>query len=203
MSDNRENATHPKNQIPAYRNTNRWETKELVTMALLCAISVLLSFIEIPLIPGVAWLKFDASAMPAMVVGFAYGGGAGIIVGIVSALIHGIVLGDWVGALMNIIVIIAMVGPASAVYRRMHSFKGAAVGLCLSVIVTVAAAIASNLVIDPFYFGMPFEAVAALVVPVLLPFNIVKTVLDSVLTLVVYKSISNLITPAKKQVRGR
>jgi len=203
MSDNQNNAAQPQNNIPAYRNTNRWETKELVTMALLCAISVLLSFIEFPLIPGVTWLKFDASAMPAMVIGFAYGGGAGIIVGIVSALIHGIILGDWVGALMNIIVIIALVGPASAIYRRIHSFKGAVIGLCISVIVTVAAAIASNLIIDPFYFGMPFEAVAALVLPVLLPFNLIKTILDSVLTLVVYKSISNLITPAKKQVRGR
>lgn len=46
------------------KNTNAWSTKQLVTMALMCAIGVLLSFIEFPLLPGVTWLKFDASNMP-------------------------------------------------------------------------------------------------------------------------------------------
>ena len=58
------------------RNTNKWGTRQLVTMALMCAIGVLLSFIEFPLIPGVTWLNYDASAMPAMVCGFAFGPGA-------------------------------------------------------------------------------------------------------------------------------
>lgn len=49
------------------KNTNAWSTKQLVTMALMCAIGVLLSFIEFPFLPGVTWLKFDASNMPAMV----------------------------------------------------------------------------------------------------------------------------------------
>ena len=57
------------------KNTNAWSTKQLVTMALMCAIGVLLSFIEFPLLPGVTWLKFDASNMPAMVSGFAFGPG--------------------------------------------------------------------------------------------------------------------------------
>lgn len=48
------------------KNTNAWSTKQLVTMALMCAIGVLLSFIEFPLLPGVTWLKFDASNMPAI-----------------------------------------------------------------------------------------------------------------------------------------
>ena len=41
-------------------NTNKWSTRQLVTMALMTAIGVLLSFIEFPLLPGVTWLKFDA-----------------------------------------------------------------------------------------------------------------------------------------------
>ena len=35
------------------------------------------------------------------------------------------------------------------------------------------------------------------------PFNLIKTVLNSLLTLIVYKAISNLITPKKNQVKGR
>ena len=65
------------------------------------------------------------------------------------------------------------------------------------------AAIVANLVIDPIFYGMPFDAVAGLVVPAILPFNVIKGIVVSVLTGVVYKSISNLITPAKDQVKGR
>ena len=58
-----------------FTNTNKWDPRQLVTMALMCAIGVLLSFVEFPLLPGVTWLKYDASAMPAMVCGFAFGAG--------------------------------------------------------------------------------------------------------------------------------
>lgn len=187
----------------AFENTNRWSTKELVTMALLCAVSVLLSFIEFPLIPGITWLKFDAAAMPAMVVGFAYGPGAGFVVGLASALVHGALMGDWVGALMNVVVDAALIVPAAIIYQRKRTYKRAIAGLAVSAVCAVVCAILANVVIDPFYFGMPMEAVIALVVPVLLPFNIAKSVLDAVLTLIVYKAVSNLITPQKDQVRGK
>lgn len=81
------------------KNTNAWSTKQLVTMALMCAIGVLLSFIEFPLLPGVTWLKFDASNMPAMVSGFAFGPGAGVAVGILTAIIHGLLMADFTGHL--------------------------------------------------------------------------------------------------------
>ena len=56
-----------------FTNTNKWDTRQLVTMALMCAIAALLSFIQIPLIPGVTFLTYDPSLMPAMVCGFAFG----------------------------------------------------------------------------------------------------------------------------------
>ena len=44
-----------------FTNTNKWDTRQLVTMALMCAIAALLSFIQIPLIPGVTFLTYDPS----------------------------------------------------------------------------------------------------------------------------------------------
>ena len=43
----------------------------------------------------------------------------------------------------------------------------------------------------------------AMIVPILIPFNLLKGGLNSVLTLIIYKSISNLITPKKDQKKGR
>jgi len=194
-----QNASEP----TQFTNTNKWTTKELAIMALMCAIGVLLSFIEIPLIPGVSFLRYDASLVPALVCGFAYSGGIGVTVGIICAVIHALFTGNWVGAVMNIIVAIAVIAPAASIYHHHRTFKGAIVALVVSAIVMIVAACIANLVIDPLFYGIPFEAVQALIVPALIPFNIAKAVINAVITLIVYKSISNLITPVKNQVRGR
>lgn len=187
----------------SFTNTNRWGTRQLVTMALMCAIGVLLSFIEFPLLPGVAWLKYDASAMPAMVCGFAFGPGAGLAVGIVGAIIHGILLADFSGAIMTILVVTGFVVPAAIVYHRLHTFKGAILGLVVGVIASTIMAILGNLVITPLYLGVPLDAVISMIIPILTPFNLLKATLNAVLTIIVYKSVSNLMTTKKKQVKGR
>ncbi len=184
-------------------NTNRWNTRQLVVMALMCAISVLLSFVEFALFPAAAWLKYDASFIPAMICGFAYGPGPGLAVGLISVVLHGLMSGNFWGAVMNAIVICGYVIPAALVYRRMRTWKGALLGLILSFVCAIALAIGGNLVITPLYTGMPVEAVITMIVPILLPFNMMKAALNSVITLVIYKAISNLITPKKDQVKGK
>ena len=186
-----------------FTNTNKWDTRQLVTMALMCAIGVLLSFVEFPLLPGVTWLKYDASAMPAMVCGFAFGPAAGLAVGIVGAVIHGILMADFSGAIMNILVVTGFILPAALVYRRSRTFKSGVVGLVLSAVAATVMAILGNLVITPMWLGVPLDAVVARILPILTPFNLAKAGINAVLTLIVYKSISNLITPKKKQVKGR
>ncbi len=186
-----------------FTNTNKWDTRQLVTMALMCAIGVLLSFVEFPLLPGVTWLKYDASAMPAMVCGFAFGPAAGLAVGTVGAVIHGILMADFSGAIMNILVVTGFILPAALVYRRSRTFKSGVVGLVLSAVAATVMAILGNLVITPMWLGVPLDAVVAMILPILTPFNLEKAGINAVLTLIVYKSISNLITPKKKQVKGR
>lgn len=201
MSGNTPGASAP--DTYDFTNTNKWDTRQLVTMALMCAIGVLLSFVEFPLLPGVTWLKYDASAMPAMVCGFAFGPGAGLAVGIVGAIIHGILMADFSGAIMNILVVTGFILPAALVYRRKRTFKSGVVGLVLSAVAATIMAIAGNLIITPMWLGVPFDAVVAMILPILTPFNLIKAGINAVLTLIVYKSISNLITPKKKQVKGR
>ncbi|MBQ3328490.1 MAG: ECF transporter S component [Eggerthellaceae bacterium] len=190
-------------QEAAIQNTNRWSTKQLVTMALMCAIAILLSFIEFPIFPAASFLKLDISFVPSAVMGFAYGSGPGVLVGVACAVAHGAITGNWVGCLMNIIACCAFVIPASIIYKRNRTFKGAMIGLVVSIVCLVVAAIIANLAIDPTFYGIPFDVVAGLIVPAILPFNIIKGVVISVLTAIVYKSISNLITPTKDQVKGR
>ena len=54
------------------KNTNKWSTRQLVTMALMCAVSALFSFVQIPLFPPAPFLTYDPSLVPAMVCGFVF-----------------------------------------------------------------------------------------------------------------------------------
>ena len=191
------------NQAAQITNTNRWDTRQLVIMALMAAIATLLSFVEIPILPAAPWLKYDPSFVPSMVTGFAYGAGPGVAVGLVTAILHIFMTGNFWGGIINILVVCAYVIPAALIYVRNHTWRGAAIGLIVGSVCQIVVAILANIVITPIYAGMPVEAVIALIIPVLIPFNVLKVVLNSVITIAVYKAISNLITPKKNQVKGR
>ena len=75
--------------------------------------------------------------------------------------------------------------------------------LLLGIVFGVIMAVLGNLVVTPAWLGVPLDAVVAMIIPILVPFNLLKGLLNAVLTLIVYKAISNLITPKKKQVSGR
>lgn len=180
--------------------SSRWSTRQLVTMALFCALATVLSFIEFPIFPAAPFLKYDASFVPIMVGGFAYGAGPGIIIGMVTALLHGIITGNIAGAIMNILVVVGYVLPAALIYRKVHRRRGAVIGLIVGSLVSIGMAILGNLVITPLYTGTPLEAIIGMIIPILLPFNALKALINSLITLLCYKSISNLITPKKEQV---
>lgn len=186
-----------------FKNTNAWETKQLVTMALMCAIGALLAFIQIPLIPGITFLTYDPSFMPAMVCGFAYGPGAGVAVGSIAVVIYGLIMGDWVGALINVIMCLCFVLPAALIYRKMHTMKGAIIALAVACITAVVGAVITNLTVGVWFWYGSTDVIMPLLLPAVVPFNLAKCVLNSVLTLIVYKAVSNLITPKKRQVKGR
>ena len=185
-----------------FTNTNKWDTRQLVTMALLCAIAALLSFVQIPLIPGVTFLTYDPSLMPAMVCGFAFGPAAGIAVGAIAAVIHGLILGEWVGSLMNIVATVCFIWPAAAIYAKNRTFKRGVVGLVVSVIAATVGSLVANLTIGVAFWYGSVDVILPMLLPAVLPFNLLKGVINAVLTLVVYKVVSNLITPKKSQVKG-
>ncbi len=186
-----------------FKNTNKWNTKQLVTMALMSAIAALLSFIQIPLFPAAPFLAYDPSLMPAMVCGFAYGAGPGVAVGGIAAVIHGLILGEWVGTLMNIIMTLFFVIPSVLIYKKMHTFSGAIIALIVGSILATLGAILANLTIGVWFWYGSADVIVPLLLPVIIPFNLIKSALNSILTIAVYKAISNLITPKKNQVKGR
>ena len=168
-----------------------WSTRRIATTALLCALAFVLTFVEIPIFPPAPWLMYDPSGIVCLIAGFAYGPAAAAIVSVLGFVPH-VFMDPW-GTLMAVLVALSLSVPAALIYRHVHTRKGAVIGLVVGALLALVAAIAGNLVITPIYTGWPVSEVAAIIVPALLPFNLIKFVIHGVVTFLVYKPISNLL----------
>lgn len=169
-----------------------WSTKKLVTLALFTALSLILSFVEVPIFPAAPFLKYDASAVIAVFAAFGFGPAAGVIVGVASAAVHGLIMGDPWGSLMSIIVVVCWVLPAVLVYRIRQTRAFALVGLIAAALVSIVAAVGGNLLITPIYTGTDMATVAAMIVPILLPFNALKAIINAVLSFALYAPVLSI-----------
>ncbi|MFR4803547.1 MAG: hypothetical protein ACLT98_09650 [Eggerthellaceae bacterium] len=61
------------------------------------------------------------------------------------------------------------------------------------VVVSSAVSICLNFVVTPLYMGATYEQVASLVLPALLPFNVVKALANSVVAIVSYRKLASLL----------
>ena len=172
-------------------DSGRWSTRRIAVYALFVALSMAVSFIEFPLIPGVPWLKYDPSGIVCLVAGLAYGPAAAVLVSVLGFVPH--VFADPWGSLMAIAVALAMSVPAALVYRRLRTRRGALIGIIAGAVVALVVAIIGNLLVTPIYADMTVEQVAAMIVPALLPFNLAKLAVHGVVTFLIYKPISNLL----------
>lgn len=187
-----ESMTRPDNaHSTGVADSGRWSTKRIAMYALFVALSMAVSFVEFPIVPGVEWLKYDPSGIVSLVAGFAYGPAAAVIVSVLGFLPH-LFTNPW-GTLMAVLVALALSVPAALIYRRNKTRKGAVIGIIVGAIAALAMAIVGNIIVTPFYAHMTTAQVVALIVPALLPFNVLKFTIHGVVTFLIYKPISNLL----------
>ena len=168
-----------------------WSTKRIAVTALFCAVAAICTlFLEFPILPGVTFLKYDPSAIVALIAGFAFGPATGIVVSTVSYFPHIATASGLYGMVMAIIATLSLVLPASLIYQRNTTFRGALVGMGVGAVVCLACCILANLVITPRFMGAPVQTVIDMIVPALLPFNVAKIAINCVVTAAVYKPVT-------------
>ena len=198
------------------RNGNvmeRSRTRTITQIAMLGAVAGVLMNFEFP-IPFLApsFYQLDFSEIPVLIGAFAMGPMAGAVIELVKILVHLVTKGTMtagVGDLANFIFGCTFVVPAGLIYRlhniksRKHAVAGMAVG---TVLTTIAACLMNAFVLLPAYgkaFGMPIEAfiemgaavnhsvnsLLGFVALIIVPFNLFKYILTSLIVFVIYKRI--------------
>lgn len=199
MSISRENNHKTSNNTANNHKTDSgtcyWSSEKIAKYALFVALSIAVSFIEFPLIPDVNYLKYDPSGIVCLIAGFAYGPYAAAIVSVLGFAPH--FFTNPFGAIMAILVSLGASVSAAIVYKKIRTKEGAIISLVVGSIVAIALAIVGNLIITPLYAHISVEQVAALIVPALLPFNVIKLALHCAVTMLVYKPVSNLLNYSK------
>ena len=182
-------------------------TRELSTVAILAAIAAVLFMVEIPV---VLFYKLDLSSLPVLLGAFAMGPVPGTLILLVKALLGLLhTTSQGVGELADFIMGFAMMLPAALVYRRMKSRRGAIAGMLIcNIVATIVAVLTNMYIMIPFYgtaYGMPIEAIVPavdsawkFVLLITAPFNILKWVVISVVTGLIYKPLSPILQGRKK-----
>ena len=169
------------------------KTKKLTTIAMLTALSaVLITLVHFPLFPAAAFLQYDPADVAILIGTFAFGPAAGVAITVVASAIQAFLLGgDGVyGFLMHVIASGSLVLVAGIIYRVVHTRSGAILGLLSGTVAMGLVMMAANHFITPYFMGAPTEVVDAMLVTVILPFNLLKAGINSVITFLVYKSVS-------------
>lgn len=181
----------------------------LTRIAVLTALASILFLIEIPV---VAFYKLDLSNLPVLLGAFSMGPVPGLIILLLKSLIGMLHSSSmYVGELADFIMGAAFVLPAALIYRRHKTRNTALIGMAVGTVVMIVVAVMVNWkIMIPFYmtaYGMPMEAVVGmatkavpfvdtewkLLLCVTAPFNLLKGVVLSSLTFVLYKHLSPLL----------
>ena len=170
-----------------------------VYLAMFAALSiVLVSFIHFPFpfLPGAQFLEYDPADVPILIGTFAFGPAAGLLLTLVVSVVQGITVsagsGPW-GILMHFVATGSMAAVAGLVYKKHHSFKGAIAALGFGALTMTVVMVPLNLLITPIYTGASVQFVAGMLLPAIIPFNLIKSVVNCVVTFIVYKHIMKLI----------
>ena len=181
---------------PKTAAAGRVDVKKLATMAMLVALAyVVMAAIHLPLMAAAPFLKYDPKDVVLLIGAFIYGPIAGVAMSFTVCFLEMITVSEdpLYGFIMNFIASAAFILPAATLYHRRRTMKDAIAGLALSVVAMTVVMLLWNYIITPIYMKTTRDAVVGMLLPIILPFNLIKSILNASLVLVLYQPITNIL----------
>ncbi len=165
------------------------KTRKLTTVAMLCAIAYVVMVVG--RVPVVLFLKYDPKDVTITLGGLIWGPLTALWVSVIVSVIEMLSVSETgvLGCLMNIISTCSFACTASFIYKKRRTLSGAVIGLFAGSITMVVVMLLWNYLVTPLYMGYPREAVAELLLPAFLPFNLLKAGLNASFTFLLYKPV--------------
>lgn len=171
-----------------------------VELAMLAALSVVLMLlVRFPLIPSAAFLEYDMGDVPVLIATFLFGPLAGTAVLVVESLIQALTVSaqsGWVGFVMHVCSSGVFLIAAGLIYKKFPSIKGLLAALTVGSILMTLVMIPLNLIFTVHFLGSPREVVMDMLVPAIIPFNLFKAVLNSVVAGILFVPLQKILKNA-------
>ena len=180
------------------------KTKTITQMAVLAAMSILLVYlIHFPIFPAAPFLEYDPADIPILIGTFMFGPLGGLVLTAVVSILQGLTVSSASGiiGIMNFFATGSFVLVAGNIYKKHRTRKGAVVGLFFGALAMTITMVIWNLIFTPLFMGTPIEAVMAMLIPVIIPFNLIKTGVNALITFIVYKSVSKVLGMEIKETK--
>ena len=173
-------------------------------MAMLTALSIVsLYVIRLPLIPAAPFLEYDAADIPVLIGAMMLGPVSGIVTLLAVCLIQALTVSassGWIGFVMHFIASSVLVLTASLIYKKKQSTASLVIGLVIGSIAMTAVMIPLNLVFTGIFLGAGVETVVGMLMPAIIPFNLLKAGINSVVTFAVFTPIKSILKKYTKSV---
>ena len=185
------------NVLPVSRS--RMNLRTLSSLGMLTAVAYVVMYLS-KMLPQVAgFLQLDLKDTVICIGGFLFGPVASAVISLVVALVEMFSVSDTgpIGMVMNVLATCSFCCTAAFVYKKMHTKKGAVLGLFLGVVALTVVMLLWNYLITPLYMGVERDVVKDMLVPIILPFNLVKGGLNMALILVLYKPVVTALRKAR------
>lgn len=186
-------------------DNTRAQTRKLTFLGMMAAVSILLvAVIHFPIFPAAHFLEYDPADVPILFATFIVGPWGGLaLTGIVS-LIQGLTVSAQsgpIGIIMHFLATGGYVLVTGFFYRhfqKKHRFEPvAAIGLCLGALTMASIMVLCNLILTPVFMGTPMNAVLQMMVPIIIPFNLLKAGINGLITFIIYLPIVKIVKPQK------
>ena len=196
-------------------NTKKKMTTKMITqIGMLGAIATVLMLFEIPLPFAPSFYEIDFSEVPVLIGCFSMGPLAGALIELVKIILNFVINGTMtagVGEVANFIIGCSLCVPAGIIYKKNRTKKGAVLGLLVgTMFMTTLGCFVNAYILLPTYasaFQIPIEGLIEMgtavngnihslftfVMFAVVPFNLLKGVLDSIIVMAVYKKISPIL----------
>ena len=165
------------------------KAKKLTTTAMLCALAYVAA--AIARFPVVLFLRYDPKDVIIVIGGLIFGPLTSLSITLVVSVVQMFTVSGTgaLGCLMNVISSCSFACTAAFIYKKKHNLSGAVLGLLSGCGLMLIVMLLWNYLITPIYMGYPREAVAELLLPAFLPFNLIKGGLNAAFTMLLYKPI--------------
>lgn len=194
---------------------NYFTATRMAYMAVFTALAYILymPWLEFYVIPAVPFLKVDFSNSFVLIAGFSLGPVAGVVVGILKEILHALTFSQTVGVgeLANILIMLPYVLIPSIIYKKHKGIKTVLISIAIGCVCQVVWSIPVNYLLTfPFYMnlyahytwteGMEFYLTVWYWAVL---FNFVKTILISIVVMLLYKPLSRLIKITNEKFNKR